>query len=392
MRLLVIADAGCHSGFATVTHNVFERLAREHGWDVHVVAANYRGDHWDTPLKLYVPTLDDPNDVMGMRRHLMLAGQLLPDALVYVNDPKVVLNCLLANPWDDQRLLWRGVAASDGTVYRPPIIAYLAVDGYENPRQWDVLAERVARVAMSHHGQAAMPEAPVIWHGVDTDLYKPRDRAESKRALGLDPDRLLVLRVDKNTWRKDYPSLWRALRPVLRRHPEVDAHWHCRPVAPDGFDLNAVRFNDEDVRDRVTMTADLGGFTGWPEERLAILFSAADLFVSTSWGEGFGLTLLQAAASGVPIIAQDCSAIPEVVGPGGILVKPRGRITVPMGQEQCLPDVEKFSYWIEHLVNSPRQREALGRAGAEHAKQFSWDVAAAKFKDVIEREVAKARA
>ncbi len=388
-KILVIADAGVHSGFATVTHSIFERLVAM-GHDVHVIAANYRGDFWPTSLKLYVPTLDDPMDTMGMRRHLMLTGQVMPDAIVYVNDPKVVLNCLLANPWDEPRLLWRGITAEDGTVYKPPILAYLAIDGYDSPRQWDVLAERVTRIAMSRFGQAAMPGSELVHHGVDTSIYHPRDRAECKRALGLDPDRLLILRVDKNTWRKDYPSLWKALRPVLRRHPEIDVHWHCRPVSPDGFDLNAVRWNDEDVRDRVTMTADLAGFVGWPEERLAVLFSAADLFVSTAWGEGFGLNLLQAIASGVPVIAQDCSSIPEVVGPGGILVRPKGRISVPMGQEQCLPDVEKFTYWIEHLVNSPKQREALGRAGAEHAKSFSWDTAAQAFNDIIEREVAKA--
>ena len=389
-RLLVIGDAGSHTGFATVVHNIGERLVEQHGWDVHVIAANYRGDYWPTNLKLYVPTLEDPLDTMGMRRHVMLTGQLMPDALLYVNDPKVVLNCLLANPWDEQRVLWRGIRAEDGTEYKPPIVTYLAIDGYESPRQWDVLAQRTARVAMSEFGQVAMPGSDLVLHGVDTSVFHPRDRAECKRALGLDPDRFLILRVDKNTWRKDYPSLWKALRPVLRAHPDIDVHWHCRPVQADGFDLNAVRFNDEDVRDRVTFTDGLGGFVGWPEERLAILFSAADLFVSTAWGEGFGLNLLQAVASGCPVLAQDCSSIPQVVGPGGVLVKPRGRISVPMGQEQCLPDVEKFSYWIEHLYNSPKQREALGRAGVEHAKSFDWNAEASKMNDILEREVAKA--
>lgn len=59
--LLVVADAGTHSGFAQVVHNVFERLVDR--FDVHVIAANYKGDHWDTPLNLYVPTLDEPNGI-----------------------------------------------------------------------------------------------------------------------------------------------------------------------------------------------------------------------------------------------------------------------------------------------------------------------------------------
>lgn len=389
-RLLVIADAGVHSGFATVTHSIFERLVTQHGHDVSVLAANYRGDYWDTPLRLYRANRDQELDVTGMSRVIDLLAEVMPDAVVFIQDPKVVLNFLAANPWDKERVLVRGIRGSDGNLYKPPpILAYLAVDGYENPRSWDQLVDAgVTRIAMTHHGQAAMPEAPVVWHGVDTDVFHPVDKREAKRALGFDPDRFLVLRVDKNSWRKDYPSSWKALRPVLRQHADIDVHFHCRPNAPDGYDLLGVLHNDEDIRDRATFTPNLGGFTGMPRERMALLYSAADLFLSTSWGEGFGLTLLEAMACGTPVLAQDCSAIPEVVGPGGVLVKPKGRITVPMGQEQCLPDVEKFTYWIEHLYSSQKQREALGRAGAEHAKQFSWDVAASKFNDLIERAVA----
>ena len=391
-KLLLLADAGCHSGFATVSHNIFDRLASQFDWEVHCLAVNYQGDPWDTPMKLYVPNFKERADILGQSRIIELMGKVMPDAVVFVQDPQVVLNILANNPWDRDQVLWRGISHPSGYTYKPPIIAYLAVDGYDNPRSWDVLAERVTRVAMSHHGQAAMPEAPVVWHGVDTSVYRPRDKAEAKRELGFDPARFLVLRVDKNTWRKDYPATWRALRPILRRHPDIDVHWHCRPNASDGYDLANVRWNDEDIRERVTLSADLGGFIGWPEERLATLFAAADLFVSTAWGEGFGLNLLQAIASGTPVIAQDCSAITEVVGPGGILIRPKERTYVPMGQQQCLPDVERFTYWIEHLYNAPKQREALARAGVEHAAKFSWPEAARRFNDIIEREVAKTAA
>jgi glycosyltransferase involved in cell wall biosynthesis len=384
VKIMWVADAGCHTGFATVTHQIAERLVRDYGHDIHVVAANYKGDAWPTNLKLYVPNFDQRDDIIGMSRFIKMEADLMPDAIMFVQDPKVVLNALVANPWDPDNVLARGMKSSNGYVYRPPIFAYLAVDGYENPRMWDALTDLgVRRIAMTHHGQAAMPEAPVIWHGVDTSIYHPRDRSEAKRALGFDPDRFLVLRVDKNSWRKDYPASWKALRPLLRAHPDVDVHFHCRPNAGDGYDLDAVRWNDEDIRDRVTFTPNLGTFKGLSEEQMGILFGAADLFLSTSWGEGFGLTILQAMASGTPVLAQDCSAITEVVGPGGILVKPKGRMSVPMGQEQCLPDVEKFSYWLEHLYNSRTLREQLGAAAATHAAQFSWDEAAKRFNDLL---------
>ena len=383
MKLLIFGDAGCHSGFATVTHEIGERLVRDYGHDVSVLAITYQGDHWDTPLKLYpAANQGDPLDITGMRRQIKLVAEIMPDAILYINDPAVVMNSLLANPWDPEQVLWRGMKTGE-FLYKPPILAYLPIDGYDSPRMWDILTQRVRRIAMSHFGQAAMPEAPVIWHGVDTAVFHPRDKRESKRALGFDPDRILVLRVDRNSIRKDYPATWKALRPILRRHPEVDVHFHCQPVAPDGYNLNALMFNDEDIRDRVTFSANLGGFTGMTTERLATLYSAADLFVSSAWGEGFGLGLLEAMAAGTPVLAQDCSAITEVVGPGGILVKPRGRTSTPMGQDQCLPDIEKFTYWIEHLVSARQMRERLGEAAAAHAAQFSWDTAARMFNDQL---------
>jgi glycosyltransferase involved in cell wall biosynthesis len=391
-RILAISDGGSHSGFASVSHNIFERLVADYSHDIHLLASNYRGDYWPTNLKLYLPTQKEAKDVMGMSRYVELMAQIVPDLLIFIQDPKVVLNCLTANPWDRESVLWRGLIAESGLRYKPPILAYLAIDGYNSPSSWDILASRVTRIAMSHHGQQAMPEAPVIWHGVDTDVFKPRDKAESKRLLGFDPDRFLILRVDRNTWRKDYPSSWKALRPVLRAHPDIDVHFHCLPNAKDGYDLNAVRWNDEDIRERITMTQDLQrdafGAVGVPQDQLATLYSAADLFISTSWGEGFGLTLLEAMASGTPVIASNHSAVTEVVGDGGVLIEPKGRMYVPMGQEQCLPDVDKFTYWIERLYESKSLREKYAAAAVVQASKFSWDTAASMFNDQIVKALA----
>lgn len=393
-RILWIGDAGSHGGFATVTHNIAERLVIEHGWDITVLAANYQGDHWDTPLKLYPASQKEPADVIGMSRFVEMVARVQPDAIMFVQDPKVVLNALTGNPWDREHLLWQGMMASGGLVYRPPILAYLAIDGDNSPRQWDQLLQRpgLTRIAMSNHGTTAMPEAEVIWHGVDHDVFYPRDKREAKAALGFDPDRFLVLRVDKNTWRKDYPSSWKALRPLLREHDDIDVHFHCRPTAKDGYDLNAVRFNDEDIRDRLTYTEALsvlpgGGFVGVGQEQMALLYNAADVFLSTSWGEGFGLTILEAMACGTPVIAQRCSAITEVVGDGGVLIEPAGRMYVPMGQEQSIPDVGRFTYWLERLYESRTKREALGAAAHQQSLRFQWPEAAKHFDAAITRAI-----
>lgn len=388
-KVLVIGDAGVPSGFGIVIHNIFERIVRDHGMDVHVLASNYRGDHVDTNLKLYVPNIYDRLDLYGESRFLELVGSIMPDALFFLNDPSIVLSCLVNNKYDPNRVLWNGITVGE-EAFRVPILAYLPVDGYDSPRAWDVLKERVTRIAMTKFGQQAMPEAPVVWHGVDTSVFKPMDKREAKSALGFDPDRFLILRVDKNSTRKNYPDTWRALRPVMRKHPDIDVHFHCLSFATDGYDLRAFAFNDEDIRDRLTFSPNLTGYSGWSEEHLATLFAAADIFVSTSWGEGFGLANLQAIACGTPVIASACSANTEVIGPGGILIRPSRRMAVPMGQDQCLPDVKAFSAAIERLYLNPRIRWALGEQGVAHAAQFSWDVAASKIAALIEREVGRA--
>jgi glycosyltransferase involved in cell wall biosynthesis len=384
MRILMLADGGAPTGFARVSHAIGDRLVRDFGHEVSILAANWRGDHVDSPMHFYLPTQLERLDVYGRSRFVELLGKLMPDAIWMVNDASVMLDHFFDNPWDDQGVLWGGYALPDGTLYRPPIIAYLTADGYDAPKSWDMLKNRVIRVAMSKFGRdTLMPEAPVVWHGVDTTIFHPIDKADAKRALGFDPGHFLILRTDKNSIRKDYPATWKAVRPVLRRHSDIDVHFHCLPRTPDGYNLNAVRFNDEDIRDRVTYSSDVKGYSGIPDEQMALLYSAADLYVSTSWGEGFGLPLLEAMACGTPVIAQNCSAITEVVGPGGVLIEPKARISTPQGQDQCLPDIEAFTAEIEHLYEAGGVRRKFGKEAVDHARTFSWDYAASAMDGLI---------
>jgi glycosyltransferase involved in cell wall biosynthesis len=376
--MLLVSDAGVPSGFGQVAQNIGDRLV-DMGWDVHCLAANYRGDYWPTKMKLYPANQIEQKDVYGFSRLVEMLGKVVPDVVVFINDPQVVMRFLLDNKYDAQHVLWAGAEIGDVT-YKPPILAYLPVDGYDSPRSWDILSQRVTRIAMTKFGRdTALPEAEVLWHGVDTDLYKPMDKAEAKRMLGYDPDRFLILRVDKNSARKDYPASWKALRPLLQKYPDIDVHFHCLVDSYDGYDLRGVMFNDEDIRDRVNFPPNMTGFSGWSDQTMAVLYAAADLYISTSWGEGFGLGPLQAMACGTPVIAQDCSALTEVVGPGGVLIPPKGRISVPMGQDQCLPDIEAFTREIEHLYLAGGVRRKLAKAAVAQAQRFSWDYTAAGF-------------
>jgi glycosyltransferase involved in cell wall biosynthesis len=384
-RVLFLADGGCHTGFATVTHNIGDRLV-EMGHDIHVLAVNHRGDYWPTNMKLYVPTLRNARDIYGLSRIPEILEQVRPEVVVIINDPQIVLTYINGNGHDPKGLL-----------KSYPKIIYAPIDGSGQPNTWREMEKLGKWVAYTKHA-ASFIEGPVVYHGVDTETYHPvterpltmstgstiRTKREAKTILGLDPDGFLALRIDRNSIRKNYPDTVKALWTFMDRHENVEAAFHCVPNDPSGYNLAAMLTRREDLKQRFIFTGNLDTFTGWPAQDLAVLYNAADIFVSTSWGEGFGLTLAEAAACGTPIIAQKCSSITEIVGPGGILLEPEREQTVPSGEEQQLPDVAAFVDAMERLYRAPGARRKLGEAGREHVlKSFSWDFAARRFHEFI---------
>lgn len=411
-KVLWLGDAGCHTGFARVTHAIGERLVRDFGHEVHVLAVNYDGgDPWDTNLKLYVPTTKVPTDIYGQSRFIEMLGKIEPDVVVILNDPNIVLDMLLRSKYDPQHILLR---------YRP-LLTYVPIDGHNHPPSWFQALNSVSRVlAMSEHGSREMTSTikgeegeeprevvpPVVYHGVDTDRFFPvslkrpltlsngvtvRSKTEAKKAFGFEKKDFLVLRVDKNSGRKDYPATWKALVPFMHRHKEVKVHFHAQGAGLEhGLDMQSMFTRDPETNNRFYLPGNLDTFVGWPEENLVGLYNAADVFITTSRGEGFGLGIAEAMACGLPVIAQNVSAIPEVVGPGGILIEPEREITTPSGKDQWLADVPAFTDALEHLYNSSGARRKLGEAGRAHIEQMaSWDHAAAAFDHHIAELIAE---
>jgi glycosyltransferase involved in cell wall biosynthesis len=95
------------------------------------------------------------------------------------------------------------------------------------------------------------------------------------------------------------------------------------------------------------------------DEDLPVLYNAADLFCFPSLYEGFGLTPLEAMASGTPVIAAKNSSIPEVVGDAGILLATK---------EETL--------WAENIIkvlSNPKILTDLRNRGLKRAQKFSWE-------------------
>jgi glycosyltransferase involved in cell wall biosynthesis len=171
----------------------------------------------------------------------------------------------------------------------------------------------------------------------------------------------------------------------MERHKDLYAWFHCKAEG-DHLDLPQLFSRDPGTANRFFYPGSFDTKSGWHEADLIALYNAADIFVSTTMGEGFGLTIAEALACGVPVVAQNVSAIPEVVGPGGILLKPERFTAIDSGQDLWLPDVSKFTIAIEKLYASSALRKSLGDAGRAHiVSTFSWDDAARQFDELITR-------
>ena len=98
------------------------------------------------------------------------------------------------------------------------------------------------------------------------------------------------------------------------------------------------------------------------DEDLPALYQGALALVYPSRYEGFGLQLVEAMASGVPVLASNTTSLPEVLGGCGLLFDPEDATSIAQPMQQIAGD--------ESL------RHSLGEKGRERARFFSWNTAA----------------
>jgi glycosyltransferase involved in cell wall biosynthesis len=190
---------------------------------------------------------------------------------------------------------------------------------------------------------------PVVWgRGVDTTLFHPERRNLLRRAtLGVTDDRPVILHVSRLAVEKDVTTLVAAFQ---QAHAELGDTVRF-VVAGDGPEAGMVR--------AALPFATHYGFIA--RERLAEVYADADLFVFTSPTETCGLVVLEAMASGLPVITSDR---------GGVLENVRHAINglmVPAGAP------EAFAAATVDLIRDRRARAAMGSAARAFAVARDWE-------------------
>jgi glycosyltransferase involved in cell wall biosynthesis len=179
----------------------------------------------------------------------------------------------------------------------------------------------------------------VIHNGVDTGLFRPADAGERgavRRALGVGPSDVVLMAVGSLKPVKAMDVLLRAAAPLMRSHDRVRL-----VVVGDGPDRAALGSlaRDLGIADRVS-------FLGLRTD-VDTLLRAADAVVLASRSEALPTVLLEAMATGLPVVATRVGGVPEVVEQdgSGVLVPPDDAGALGVALERVVADEALRTRW-----------------------------------------------
>ncbi|MBI5397714.1 MAG: glycosyltransferase [Verrucomicrobia bacterium] len=211
----------------------------------------------------------------------------------------------------------------------------------------------VSRSVAARARELGAREVVVIPNAVNLAEFQPADRALLRAMMGLAPADKIVLTVSRLTLKNAVDVLLRAFAGIRAGQP--DARLLIAGTGPEEAALHALA-KQLGVEDRVE-------FLGYvPHEQTPRYYAAADLFVRASREEGFGISFIEAMASGTAVIGSSAGGIPDIITDGvdGLTVPP--------------DDVTALAAAAGKLLADDALRTRLAAAGLRTAHQkFSTD-------------------
>lgn len=197
----------------------------------------------------------------------------------------------------------------------------------------NALRAAVTPIAISQYGVQMLRNAgfdPLyLPHGIDPQVWQPGDKAEARRALGIDDGMFYVAFVgvnDSSPSRKGIPELLMAWSIFAPKHPNARLYLHTSEVgnlpvnsASGGVNIPLLIKTIGINPSSIIMVDQYRYKTGIPASELATIARASDVLIQPSRGEGFGLPALEFQRVGCPVIVSNFAASTELCFSGWLL-------------------------------------------------------------------------
>ena len=406
-RILVWGDYGAATGFATVGKNIVQNLDATGEYEIEIVAINWTSEPLDPkewPGKVWpaISTLSldgGQPDFHGIKTFLRLL-QTRPYDIVFIYQDTFVILPIVEKILEIQRKINKPFS----TVY------YFPFDS-SPPEEWVKASVAMADFPVAYTNYAKQevekwsPEiaarTEVIYHGTNTkDFFWIKNQEQRKelrrKFFGPLADRFIIANVNRNQPRKDPSRTLMVLRNLKDKGYNPLLYLH---MAHEDFGGNLLEQakNLGLIPGQDFVIPQPGTFNpamGFPVNILNEIYNSVDLYLTTAWGEGWGLTVTEAMSCHLPVVAPANTSLNEILGDGirGYLVSSGDTPThwVVQGPNDLnrmrpLVNVEKAADTIIHIMDNYEEAIVKANAAYSWATTLTWESVMPQWNDVFRK-------
>lgn len=311
IKVLAYCDSPtCATGFGTVARNIFEALHKTGRYEIDILGINYWGDPHQFPYRIWPTGVNGERDPYGRKKVAGMIPQMKYDILFLLQDTFIM---------DFMPVLLPRLVA-EGKKFKS--ICYFPIDGVPK-EQWIKNVDNADYlVAYSQFGKdasvaahAGVKDMDVIPHGANLNEFKPLPADEvlkfKRMYFGPHSTKFIVTNLNRNQHRKDIPRTIAAFKEFRKKVPESVLYLHMA-IQDQGWNLaEVIKAYGFNVKEDVIFPENFGPNQGYPREVVNLIYNASDLVVSTTLGEGWGLSWVEAMATKTPVLMPNNTAMTE---------------------------------------------------------------------------------
>jgi glycosyltransferase involved in cell wall biosynthesis len=321
------------TGFATVSSNIKREIKKAYGEQVSldILGINHYGEDYveEDGTRVFSAKINDvKNDDFGRYYFLKMVQEGDYDGIFIIQDLGVIhpiipiLESIKQKKKEANKKLFK-------SIWYFPVDCHLFATLTRHLEFFDVIVTytEFGRDEILKFRPDLKGKIKVVNHGNNPKDFYPLSEEEKKKFrkeyFGKNADKLIITNVNRNQPRKDIPNTifgfieakrdWK--QNGLTKEPFL--YLHCMPKDPLGHDLRAILMQTQLVEYKDFMLLP----KQYEENLLGVdmlngIYNASDIFITTTLGEGWGLTITEAFATKLPVIAPNTTSIKEISGEG----------------------------------------------------------------------------